>query len=168
MLKLPAVSSDDMLDSFQNVRAKFKPIGTEWIFEDIHNDDDDEDDDDDNNNNNNNNDNEEKSKQEQDENTNKDKIDDDEEKSSKFLHAPIKSIFDHFDKNNDGKLEENDINDLHKASKYELDRSIFINSTPMRYPQFEQCWKEISPGAAQNILEYISVHMKNQVIISYF
>eukprot|EP01084_Bolivina_argentea_P318450 552259_1 len=145
MLKLPAVSSDDMLDSYQNVRAKFKPIGAEWIFEDIHNDDEDTENDLDTEN-------ERKLLEEQEE----------QKTSSKFLHAPIKTIFDHFDKNNDGLIDDSDIHDLFKASKRELQERLFANKLPMRYPQFEQCWKDIAPPAAQNILEYISHHMKNQ------
>ena len=169
MLKLPAVSSDDMLDSYQNIRAKFKPIGTEWIFEDIHNDQDDDDDDQDDNNDNNNNDNDNKNSEINENNNKNDNDQSDEEKGpSKFLHAPIKSIFDHFNKNNDGKLTDNDINDLYKASKHELDKTPFLDKTPMRYQQFEQCWKDVLPSAAQNILEYISNHMKNQVFILFF
>eukprot|EP01083_Nonionella_stella_P166938 559723_1 len=148
MLKLPAVSSDDMLDSYQNVRAKFKPIGAEWIFEDIHNDDEDTENDLDTEN-------ERKLLEEQEE----------QKTSSKFLHAPIKTIFDHFDKNNDGLIDDSDIHDLFKASKRELQERLFANKLPMRYPQFEQCWKDIAPPAAQNILEYISHHMKNQISI---
>eukprot|EP01083_Nonionella_stella_P216286 777656_1 len=80
----------------------------------------------------------------------------------KILHASIKSIFDHFNRNKDGKLTESDINDLYNASNNQLDKRLLMNKIPLRYPQFEQCWKEIAPSAARNILEYMSGHVRNQ------
>ena len=115
MLKLPTLSSDDMVDSFQNVRAKFKPIGTQWIFEDVmlmmmKN----------NMNMNMN------IKKKQNKNMiikkkkrkrkRREKRRKRKRRKRKIVKnfCIIKSIFDHFDKNNDGKLENSDINDLYK------------------------------------------------------
>mmetsp|Transcript_54858 Transcript_54858/g.91022 ORF Transcript_54858/g.91022 Transcript_54858/m.91022 type:complete len:912 (+) Transcript_54858:169-2904(+) len=87
---------------------------------------------------------------------------DNDQDKSKFSYASIKTVFDHFNKHNDGKLTETDVEDLRKASKYKLDARIFGDSLPISYQQFEQCWRAISPVAAQNILDFISAQMKNQ------
>ncbi|ETO14837.1 hypothetical protein RFI_22532 [Reticulomyxa filosa] len=64
--------------------------------------------------------------------------------SSKFHLSEIKAVFDFFDRDEDGLLQEADIDDMWFASKHDLDREYFL--APLNFDQFQEIWKTAKGG----------------------
>ncbi|ETO23835.1 hypothetical protein RFI_13329 [Reticulomyxa filosa] len=82
-------------------------------------------------------------------------------KKKKKTKTQIKTVFDFFDRDEDGLLYKNDIEEMWTVSKHELNKEHFV--PPLTYEQFQEGWKDISAKAADNILQHLEEHKNKQV-----
>jgi len=130
---------ESMIKMSNSIVAKYRAIGTDWMFVDIDKDETVNDSDD------------------------EDIMDDinDMARDNDSAFAPIKSIFDHFDSENCQALDDDDLDRLWKISKREFNRQYF--EAPMTFEEFEKMWKhEIPQKAKQNVLDYMQKFVDKQ------
>ena len=84
----------------------------------------------------------------------------------RFYASLIRNIFDHFDSRNEGRLYEDDIEEMFSVAKEQFDRQLF--ETPIDFDQFQDIWERMSPKSAERLIKYLQEHQQTQVLTFVF